>query len=353
MTGPGEPDEQIEVARLHAPRDVRLHREPADIGGPDEVRLHVTAVGLCGSDRHWYEEGSVGDARLTRPLVLGHEFAGVIADGERAGERVVADPAIVCRECAPCRAGQSNLCRSIRFAGHGTTDGALRSMMPWPSRLLQPLPDRISDDEAALLEPLGIALHALDLGRARAGGSAAVCGCGPIGLLLVGLLRVVGVATVVASDRLPHRVAAAAAMGARDDVEVAAGMPGITGPAEERQVDVAFEAAGDDDALADAIAAVRPGGRVVLVGIPPDDRTSFRAGLARQKGLSLMLCRRMRPLDLERAIRLAGDGTVDLAALISHRYPIAQAPEAFATLASQRGLKVIVNPTPTRSRPEA
>ncbi len=339
---------RIEAARLHAPRDIRLHREAAETPGRNAVLLQVTAVGLCGSDRHWFLEGGIGDALLSRPLVLGHEFAGVIADGDRTGERIVADPADTCGECELCRTGRSNLCRSIRFAGHGTTDGALRSFMTWPSRLLHPLPVAVSDDEAALLEPLGVALHALDLARPTSGDSAAVLGCGPIGLMLVALLRRAGIASVVATDRLAHRVAAAAALGASGTRVVDEGLRAALQTTDDGGVDVAFEVAGDDGALADALVAVRPGGRVVIVGIPPNDRTSFTASLARQKGLTIAFCRRTRPDDLERAIALVAEGAIDLGGLISHRYPIARAPEAFDMLVSQGGLKVVVNPAPAR-----
>src|SRR6478672_1880542 len=151
--------------------------------------MQVTSVGLCGSDLHWYREGAIGDARLQRPLVLGHEFSGVVVDGPRAGERVVADPAIPCGACEPCRMGNAHVCLDGRFAGFSPTDGALRSLMAWPDRLLHPLPDAIGDDEAALLEPLGVALHALRLGPVARGGRAGVYGCGPLGLLLIQVLR--------------------------------------------------------------------------------------------------------------------------------------------------------------------
>jgi L-iditol 2-dehydrogenase len=330
----------VDVARLHAPGDVRVVREPEVVPERGEVRLRVTAVGLCGSDIHWYDEASIGDARLEQPLVLGHEFTGIIADGERAGQRVVGDPSDPCGTCEQCLAGSAHLCLALRFAGHGRTDGALRSVMAWPARLLHPLPDAIGDEEAALLEPLGVALHALDLARLPGGGSAGVFGCGPIGLLLVQLLRRAGASTIVATDRLVHRVAAAAAMGSTYAVEAESEAdPGRLPP-----LDVAFEVAGDDSALADAIRTVRPGGRIVLVGIPPRDRATFPAAAARRKELSLLLCRRMHPSDLSRAIGLAAEGSVALAPLITDRFPLTAAPAAFAALAARRGLKLIVQP---------
>lgn len=337
------------VARLHAAGDIRVDREPIERTGSGEVLLQVTSVGLCGSDLHWYREASIGEAQLPGPLVLGHEFAGVIVGGQRAGERVAGDPADPCGRCDQCLEGRMNLCPATRFAGFGTTDGALRSVMAWPERLLFPLPDAIGDDEAALLEPLGVALHALDLASVAVGGRAGVYGCGPLGLLIVRLLRLAGASEVIATDRLPHRVDAARSMGASQGflVDDTAGPEMSTGRRHAREVpvDVAFEVAGDDEALSDAIAAVRPGGRVVLVGIPSGDRTAFPAGLARRKELSLLLCRRMVPTDLPRAIALAGSDAIHLSPLITHRFPIELASEAFAVLASRRGLKVIVNPS--------
>jgi len=332
----------VRALRLHGANDVRLHEEPDPVAGDGELLVDVTAVGLCGSDRHWLVEGGIGDAVLDRPLVLGHEFAGVVAGGPREGERVALDPAVPCGRCSVCAAGLEHLCPDLTFAGHGGTDGALRSSLAWSERLVHRIPDGVSDPEAALLEPLGVALHALDLGKVGPGTTAGVFGCGPIGLLVVQALRAAGARTVVATDPLAHRTSAAAASGADravDPRELAdVPLPGGLG------VDVAFETAGTDGAVADAIASVRPGGRVVLVGIPDGDRTSFEASAARRKGLTLLLCRRMEPADLPRAIRLAESGEVDLASLVGERYPLDAWEEAFAALVDRRSLKIVVEP---------
>jgi L-iditol 2-dehydrogenase len=332
----------MRALRLHGVGDLRLHEEPDVRAGEGELLVDVTAVGLCGSDRHWFVEGGIGDAALERPLVLGHEFAGVVASGPRSGERVALDPAVPCGRCAVCAAGLPHLCPDVRFAGHGATDGALRTRLAWPERLAHPVPDSIPDPEAALLEPLGVALHALDLGHVREGTTAGVFGCGPIGLLIVQALSAHGVETAVATDPLPHRRAAAEASGAVSAVDPAAlaDLPAADGPG----VDVAFEAAGTDGAVDDAIAAVRPGGRVVLVGIPDGDRTSFTASAARRKGLTLLLCRRMAVDDLPRAIELAVTGQVDLGALVGERHPLSGWEQAFAALVERRTLKVVVDP---------
>jgi L-iditol 2-dehydrogenase len=322
----------VKALRLHAAGELQLHEEPDPEPQPGQVLVRVGGVGLCGSDRHWFLEAGIGDAVLGEPLVLGHEFAGVVASGPRRGEPVVLDPAVPCGRCALCLAGEGHLCAELRFAGHGSTDGGLRTLVAWPEHLAHPLPDSISDEAAPLLEPLGVALHAVDLGGAGPETTAAVFGCGPIGLLLVQVLQAAGVTVELAADPLPHRAAAARAFGARrsDPADVT--------------VDVAYEAAGDDGALDDAIAAARPGGRVVLVGIPDGDRSTFHAAAARRKELTLVLCRRMRADDLPRAIHEAASGRLELSSLVSARYPLHEGAQAFGDLVDRRGLKVVVEP---------
>jgi L-iditol 2-dehydrogenase len=342
------------AARLHGRRDVRVHDAPAPVAAPDEVVVRVTAVGLCGSDLHWYEDGSIGETGLGAPLVLGHEVAGVIEGGSRDGERVAVDPADPCGACDACRAGRGRLCAAMRFAGQAPTDGALRTRMAWPASRCVPIPASIPDHEAPLLEVLGIAVHALDLaGIAIDGGSpghtttpaatlrAGVYGAGPIGLVLIRALRAAGVRKIVATDRLPHRVAAAQASGATTAILAEAGAPDA---AATSPVDVAFECAGTDEALDTAVRAVLPGGRVLLLGIPGAERSAFPASVARRKELALQLVRRMEAPDLGRAVVLVGSGRVALDGLVTHRFALDDAPAAFEHLARRAGLKIVVEP---------
>ena len=335
----------MEVARLHGAGDVRLGQEPDPVPGPDESLVRVTAVGLCGSDLHWYSEGGIGDATLTDPLVLGHELAGVVVGGPLDGRLVAVDPAAPCGHCESCLEGNGNLCPTVRFAGHGRNDGALRELLTWPTRLLHPVPAALDAGDAAMLEPLGVALHAHDLAHPRIGASVAVVGCGPIGLCLVQLARIGGAATVVAVEPLAHRRDAALRHGA--DV--------VLDPAEDgfdeallaatggRGVDVAFEIAGEDAAVEIAVTAARPGGTVILAGIPAEDRTSFPAGTARRKGLTLKLSRRMKEM-YPRTIGLVERGAVDVRSLVSATYRFADVAEAFAAAERRDGLKVVVTP---------
>jgi L-iditol 2-dehydrogenase len=331
----------VRALRLHATGDLRLHEEERPQAREAETLVRVTAVGLCGSDLHWFGEGGIGETRLTRPLVLGHELAGITEDGRR----VAIDPAVPCESCALCRDGHPNLCEAVRFAGHGDDDGGLREWMAWPERALFALPDALSDADAAMLEPLGVALHAVDLAHVRAGSSVGVFGCGPIGLLALQAARLAGAGRLVATDRAdrPHRLDAALRLGAEAFAADGGREARAIRDAVGGWLDVAIELAGENAAVDAALDTVRPGARVVLAGIPAEERTSFRAATARRKGLTLVLSRRMKHI-YPRAIGLVVEGKVDVRSAVTHQFPLERGAEAFATAARREGLKVIVEP---------
>jgi L-iditol 2-dehydrogenase len=335
----------MKVLRLHGMRDLRLHDELEPVPGPGEVLLRVTAVGLCGSDLHWFSEAGIGDAQLQEPLVLGHEFAGVIESGERRGERVAVDPAVPCGVCEFCLEGNPNFCSALRFAGDGTEDGALRQYMAWPAHCLHPLPDSLTDAEGVMLEPLGVAIHAVDLGHLKPGMTVGVFGCGPIGLLVLQLARAAGATHVMATEKLPHRLEAARSLGATAVFQAAGGRESaeVLAATEGKGVDVAFEAAVENEAVETAIEAAKSGARVVLIGIPADDRTAFTASTARRKGLTIKLTRRMKRV-YPRAIRLVESGMVDVRPLVTHRFPLEEFDKAFSAAQRREGLKVIIEP---------
>lgn len=336
----------MRVARLHGPGDVRVADEAAPVPGAGEALVRVTAVGLCGSDLHWFSEGTIGDATLSSPLVLGHEFAGVIQGGRQDGVRVAVDPARPCGACEECLEGNRNLCPTVVFAGHGTNDGGLRELVAWPTSLLHPVPDSLSGADAAMLEPLGVALHAMDLAGLRLGGTVAVVGCGPIGLCVVQLARAAGASQVIAVEPLEHRRQVAAAVGADLVLDPGAGdvLDRLDRATNGRGVDVAIEVAGNDDAVHLAVGAVRPGGTVVLAGIPVTETTSFPAAVARRKGLTIKLSRRMKEM-YPRATAVVERGLVDVRSLVSHTLPLDRSLEAFRAADERVGLKVIVTPS--------
>lgn len=330
--------------RLHAAQDLRLHDEPAPEPQAGQALLQITRVGVCGSDLHWFAEGGIGDAKLADPMILGHEFSAVALGGRYAGQRVAVDPAIPCGGCEYCLRGHPNLCPDVVFAGHGGVDGAMREVMAWDEGCFFPLPDALSDDDGVMLEPLGVAIHAVELAHLKAGMTVGVFGCGVIGLLMIQMARLCGATHILATDRLPHRVAAAKALGAHD-VHLTDGKPDekwLMAATKGRGVDVAFEAAGDQGAVEDALIAAIPGGKVILAGIPDDDRILLPAGLVRRKGLTLKLVRRMKHT-YPRAINLVAQGLVDVRSLVTHHFPLAQAQQAFITAEKREGLKVMID----------
>ena len=323
------------AARLHGPGDVRVADEPVAEPRAGESLIRIEAVGLCGSDLHWFEDGAIGDAILAAPVVPGHEFAGTAETGPHRGQRVAVDPALPCGRCRMCLEGHHNLCPHTAFAGHADRDGGLQRHLAWPDAALHPLPGDFDATTGALLEPLGVAIHAFDLGHVQLADTVAVLGCGPIGLLIAQVARAAGAHVVVATDPLPHRREAALRAGAEQAV-APEDLP-------DTQVDVAFEAAGAQQAVDQALQLARPGARVVLAGIPGDDRTSFSASLARRKGLTLVMARRMKAV-YPRAVALVQSGRVELDWLVTHRFPLERSAEAFATAAARRGLKVVIEP---------
>ena len=331
----------MRCAALHAAGDVRVEHRSDPVAGPGESLVRITSVGLCGSDLHWFTEGGIGDAALADPLVLGHEMAGIVVSGPLAGRSVGLDPALPCEECRECAAGLGHLCTRMHFAGHSDTDGGLRETVAWPDHRLHPLPDGYDPACGSLLEPLGVAVHSADLAHLRYGGTVAVIGCGPIGVMLVQLAVMSG-CDVTAVEPLAHRREAALRAGAAralapDEVESRSSLDGTC--------DVAFEVSGADDGLVRASVLVRPGGRIVLVGIPDDDITTIAASTMRRKGLTLAFARRMTENAYVRAIALATRGAVDLSWLTTRRFPLEDAVDAFATASRREGLKVVVDVT--------
>jgi L-iditol 2-dehydrogenase len=194
----------MRAARLHGPRDLRVENVPhPGEPGPGEVLLRVTAGGICGSDLHTYNAGRIGDTVLRNPLILGHEFAAVVEavgadaqDGEfkplKPGTPVAVDPAQSCGRCVMCERGQPNLCEHLHFCGLCPDDGCFAEYIRMPAKCCFPVPAEFDPALSVMLEPLGIALHAVDLARVKVGSSVALIGAGPVGLCILECLRLAG-----------------------------------------------------------------------------------------------------------------------------------------------------------------
>lgn len=332
----------MKAARLHGPGDLRLEEIPSSEPQVGEVLIRVRAVGICGSDVHYYQDGGIGDRRVTEPHVLGHEFAGQVVGlgpgvgGPPVGTRVAVDPAIPCGRCEFCLEGNPNVCPQILFLSTPPTGGSLCEFVAHPASLVFPLPEGLDFADGAMLEPLGVAIHSVDLGKLRPGDTVAVLGSGPIGLLILQVARLGGARTVYATDLIPERLALAERLGASgvlqaEEADPVAWVDELTAG---RGVDVVFEAAWAAETVAQAMVMARPGGRVVIAGIPSEDRLTFPASVARRKGLTIKLVRRMKHT-YPRATALVQQGLVDVRSLITHRFPLAAAREAFELVAAR------------------
>ncbi len=333
----------MRVAKLYGAKDIRIETmdaPPAPQAG--EVLLNIGTVGLCGSDLHMYETGRTGYTDSVEPFVLGHEFMGVVtAVGEGAldgnhkpitiGQRMAVDPCVPCWRCEQCEHGHPNLCPNHSFYGLFPDHGALREQMIVEARNCFPMPDELSDETGPLLETLGIAIHAIDFSKIKIASSVAVIGAGPVGLLITKLASMMGVSKLFTFDKLTWRVdkahewGATHALNVNDCDPVEAVMEATNG----RGVDVAIEAAFADHTVQQAAEMLRYGGRLVLVGIPPDDQLNLKHSVARRKGLTIIVSRRMKHT-YPRAIELATSGKINLEELVSHKYDISKTAEAYA-----------------------
>ncbi len=337
----------MQAARLHGPKDIRIAAESAPSApGYGEALLKIRSVGVCGSDLHMYETGRIGYTDITEPFILGHEFMGEIValgpdalDGEhqplQVGQRVAVEPAVSCWRCELCEHGHPNLCPNHSFYGLFPEEGALRERMLVSARNCFPMPDSLGDEAGPLLETLGVAIHAIDLSKIRIGHTVAVIGVGPVGVLIARLAALSGAARVIAFDKLDWRLGKACDWGATDafNVDQVDPVKAALDATGGRGVDVAIEAAWADHSIQQAADMARYGGRLTLVGIPPDDQLRLQHSVARRKGLTIIMSRRMKHT-YPRAIELASTGAVKLEELVSHRFDLAETARAYASNAA-------------------
>lgn len=318
----------MKAAVLVAPGRIEIRERPIPEPGPGEVRIKVAAVGVCGSDVHYYREGRIGTQVVQYPTLLGHEPAGVIdavgADASLApGTRVAVEPAAPCLHCECCREGRFNICPAVKFLGTPPIDGIFEQYHVVPEHCCIPIPAGLTLREAALLEPLGVGLHSVALARPALGETAAIFGSGPIGLSVLLALKVSGVAAVFMTDRLDYRLELAERLGARAvanplRVDVREWLLDLTGG---RGVDITFEAAGDAQALGHAFSCARRGGRALLVGIPAADELPMPMHECRRAELLVQHVRRSNG-EAARCLPLLESGRIDVKPLATHSFPL-------------------------------
>ena len=333
----------MRALRLHGIRNLRLHEEPIPEPRSGEVQVQIKSVGICASDLHYYRDGRIGTTVVTDPIVLGHEASGVISAlgegviGLKIGDRVAIEPAKPCMECEYCKSGHYNVCPGIPFFGAPPTDGCFRDYITWPARLLLKIPDSLTFDEAAMAEPLAIGIYAVELADLKPGNVVAILGVGAIGLSVLQAAKVVGVNSIIVSEPIPERRKLALKLGADKAID-----PGSSNLEAEigqftggRGVDVAFECAGEDDAVRQAsrIAAIL--GKVIILGIPDGNDYPFDASSARRKQLTAIFVRRSN-LTTEKAIDWIAKGKADVACYATHRFPLEETEKAMELAIDKR-----------------
>lgn len=291
---------RVPAAFLTGIRRMQVDDVPTPWPKAGEVLVELSAVGICGSDLHYFRHGRIGAQALAFPQILGHEPAGTVAAlgkgvrGLKEGQRVAIEPGISCGRCRPCRQGRPNLCLHVRFLGSVGVAGAFQRYLTMPAACVKPVPAGVDPALASATEPLGVALHALRLVGLRRGESAAIIGCGPIGLSALALARAYGARIAAMSDPRPARRAVAQRLGARRVVEPDAFVETARAATNGQGVSVLFECSAAPDAVDEAIAAAEPGGRVALVGIPEADALSVDPHTWRQRELEIVQVRRSR-----------------------------------------------------------
>lgn len=316
---------------IHGAGDIQV----SDFQPPEplqnETMVDVAAVGVCGSDLHYYKDGGIGSAKISTPFIPGHEFSAFATEdipdkGIAKGELIAVDPATPCHSCEWCQRGYHNLCPSVSFIGAPPYNGAMTASLPVPTSSLIKLPTGMSAEQAAMLEPLGVCIHAIDLAKPRLMESIAVLGCGGIGLGIIQLLAKTGCHQIIAIDPQQHRAAKALSVGAHaagDSIEIVKETTALRG------CDLVIEATNSPVGMADAVVCAAIGGRVVLVGIPDGDQyTSFSAAEARRRALDIRFSRRMGDV-YDRAISLVQHAHIDVDTLVTHRFAVEESQKAF------------------------
>lgn len=340
-TGGGLPP-TMRAAVLHGQGTITLDVLPVPQPDADQVLIQVSAVGVCGSDVHYYENGRIGDYVVDHALVLGHELSGRIvavgsnADPSRIGQRVAVEPQRPCRTCKQCKAGRYNLCPDIEFYATPPIDGAFAEYVTIQDDFAYEIPDSISDEAAALIEPLSIGLWACQRAGIRTGSRVLIAGAGPIGILIAQAARAFGAAEIhisdIARDRLEFALNHGATHAMDPRTSTFAGM----------DVDAFIDASGSPQAISSGIKAVGPAGRVILVGLGAENvelpisyiqnREIWLSGIFRYTNTW--------PL----AIQLITDGKVQLDGLVTGKYPLSEAENALRAGRQPGQLKTIVYP---------
>lgn len=313
------------------------------IGKDTDVLLQIEKVGVCGSDVHYFETGRIGSQVVQFPFIVGHECAATVAAVGKGvkrvvvGDQVVVEPAVSCHSCDQCNQGRENTCFHLRFLGTpGQGDGCLSEFIVMPEECCFPIDGKITIEQGVLCEPLAIGAYAVKQSRLARAADVAIFGSGPIGLSCMVCARAEGVKACYMTEKIDRRVQVARKGGAtwvgnplKEDVVAAILKQQPLG------MDVAFECAGQQEALDQAVDVLKPGGKLILVGIPREDRVSFAIDKIRRKEVTIINIRRQNGCT-GKTIELVASRKVKPDFMVTHRFKLDHVQEAFELVAGYR-----------------
>ncbi|KAK3779739.1 hypothetical protein RRG08_035878 [Elysia crispata] len=339
------------TAVLFQQNDLRMEDWPIPAPGPGQVLLEMQRVGICGSDVHFWTKGRVGDYVVKEPMALGHEASAVVSKlGQgvtslNVGDRVAIEPGVPCRRCNHCKTGRYNLCRKVRFCATPPDHGNLGRYYVHDADFCFKLPDHVSFEEGALLEPLSVAVYATNRGNVKLGDTVLICGAGPIGLVCLLTAKAKGASQVCVTDLNASRLEMAKNLGAEFTVLVRREAPGVTAQAVEGalgdKADIAIECSGAPSSVNTAILSTQTAGVVVLVGV------------GHEKVEIPLLDAALREVDIRGVFRYANcyptalamvaSGQVDVKPLVTHRFRLEDSLQAFEAARRGDGIKVMIS----------
>jgi len=314
-----------------------------EIKKENEVLVKIKCVGVCGSDIHYYLEGKIGDQIVGEKIIVGHECAGEVVEvGKgvidlKVGDKVAVEPGISCGKCELCLKGKPNLCPNVKFLGTPPVDGALREYIVMPEKNLIKIPEGLGFDEGVLSEPLAIGLYGVKLSEMEVGDDVAVLGTGPIGLSAVFSLKEAGAKNIFATDLIKERREFAKRIGADsvfnpEETDIVKKIKEIT---YGRGVDIVYEAAGQPATIKQAEEIVKIGGKIVIYGIPSDDKVEFTAHIIRRKEVKIINVRRSCGTTLL-SLQMIQKSNLPFSKMVTHRFPFERINEAFELVSEYR-----------------
>lgn len=322
-------------------RAMEIHEVPDPVlTGPDDVLLKMTVVGVCGSDIHYYTQGKIGSQVVSYPFPVGHEGAAIVVEtGTRVtkvkkGDFVAIEPAMPCGECDQCLSGRSNTCRKLLFLGcPGQAEGCLKEYIIMPESSCFPLTGSLVPDHGVISEPLAIGVYSVERSAGVQGKKIGILGFGPIGMSVMLAAKVEGAKEIVVTDKIDRRLDIASDEGAsvvcnilkKDAVKtVIEKVP--------EGLDIVFECCGQQEAVDQAIEMLKPGGELMIVGIPEFDRWELSVDKTRRKEITVRFVRRQNECT-GKALDMMKSGKINISRMITHRFPFEKTTEAFDLVA--------------------